>query len=122
MRVGVHYIADLSMCRTNFTDHRELQDLALKVCRLAGMRVIGITASTLTDGPNTGATVVVGLAESHLSVHTWPELEYAAVDLFTCGDPNRGKMAFESLCAAFRPQVKRVRQVVRAAEVGACGE
>ncbi|MBI2940269.1 MAG: adenosylmethionine decarboxylase, partial [Chloroflexi bacterium] len=33
-----------------------------------------------------GVTVVVIIAESHLSIHTWPEHGYAAVDVFTCGD------------------------------------
>lgn len=33
-----------------------------------------------------GVTGVVVIAESHLSVHTWPELGYAAIDFFTCGD------------------------------------
>jgi S-adenosylmethionine decarboxylase len=32
-----------------------------------------------------GVTVVVIIAESHLSIHTWPEHNYAAVDIFTCG-------------------------------------
>jgi len=35
-----------------------------------------------------GVSGVIVIAESHLSVHTWPELGYAAVDLYTCGDPN----------------------------------
>ncbi|MCP4502296.1 MAG: adenosylmethionine decarboxylase [Deltaproteobacteria bacterium] len=35
-----------------------------------------------------GVSGVVVIAESHLSVHTWPELGYAAIDLYTCGDPS----------------------------------
>jgi len=33
-----------------------------------------------------GVTGVVAIAESHLTIHTWPEYGYAAVDIFTCGD------------------------------------
>jgi S-adenosylmethionine decarboxylase len=43
-------------------------------------------------GADCGVTGVVGLAESHISIHTWPEHGYAAIDLFMCGDcdPYRG--------------------------------
>ena len=33
-----------------------------------------------------GVTGIVAIAESHLSIHTWPEFSYAAVDIFTCGE------------------------------------
>jgi len=33
-----------------------------------------------------GVSGVVNIAESHISIHTWPEYKYAAVDIFTCGD------------------------------------
>lgn len=34
-----------------------------------------------------GVSVMILIAESHLSIHTWPEYGYAAVDIFTCGEP-----------------------------------
>jgi S-adenosylmethionine decarboxylase proenzyme len=37
-----------------------------------------------------GVSGVVIIAESHITIHTWPENEYAAVDVFTCGDKNSG--------------------------------
>jgi S-adenosylmethionine decarboxylase proenzyme len=44
-----------------------------------------------------GISGVVVIAESHLSIHTWPEYGYAAVDLFTCGDEIKPEKAFEHL-------------------------
>lgn len=44
-----------------------------------------------------GISGVVVIAESHLSIHTWPEYGYAAVDLFTCGDEIKPEIAFEHL-------------------------
>ncbi len=44
-----------------------------------------------------GISGVVVIAESHLSIHTWPEYGYAAVDLFTCGDDIHPERAFEHL-------------------------
>lgn len=44
-----------------------------------------------------GVSGVVIISESHLAIHTWPELGYAAVDLFTCGDKCDPKLAYEFL-------------------------
>jgi len=44
-----------------------------------------------------GISGVVVIAESHLSIHTWPEYGYAAVDLFTCGEEILPEKAFEHL-------------------------
>jgi S-adenosylmethionine decarboxylase len=53
--------------------------------------------------PNGGVSGVVVLAESHISIHTWPERDYAAIDIFMCGtcDPRDAVPVLE---AAFRPQ------------------
>ena len=44
-----------------------------------------------------GVSGVVIISESHLAIHTWPELGYAAVDLFTCGDKCDPKISYEFL-------------------------
>ena len=44
-----------------------------------------------------GVSGVVIISESHLAIHTWPELGYAAVDLFTCGSKCDPKVAYEFL-------------------------
>ena len=53
--------------------------------------------------PNGGVSGVVVLAESHISIHTWPERNFAAIDLFMCGacDPNT---SIPVLQAAFNPE------------------
>jgi S-adenosylmethionine decarboxylase len=52
--------------------------------------------------PNGGVSGVVVLAESHMSIHTWPERDFAAVDIFMCGacDPY---LSVPLLKAAFKP-------------------
>jgi S-adenosylmethionine decarboxylase len=53
--------------------------------------------------PNGGVSGVVVLAESHISIHTWPERDFAAIDIFMCGacDP---RDAIPVIRAAFRPE------------------
>lgn len=48
-----------------------------------------------------GISGVVIIAESHLSIHTWPEYHYAAVDIFTCGDALQAEVAAHYLAEQF---------------------
>lgn len=48
-----------------------------------------------------GVSGVVVIAESHLTIHTWPELGYAAIDVFTCGDQASPERACEYLLQKF---------------------
>jgi S-adenosylmethionine decarboxylase len=52
--------------------------------------------------PNGGVSGVLVLAESHISIHTWPERDYAAIDIFMCGACNPYD-AIAAIKAAFRP-------------------
>lgn len=61
-----------------------------------------------------GVTSVILLAESHISIHTWPEQDgSAAVDIFTCGEPRNADLAFESLKEKFKPTKISAQRVVR---------
>lgn len=54
-------------------------------------------------GKNSGVTGVALLAESHISIHTWPEARFAAIDIFMCGDC-QPELAIEPLKKFFKPQ------------------
>lgn len=60
-----------------------------------------------------GITGVVLLAESHIALHSWPEFDYLAIDIFTCGDRGRPYKALEYLKKEFKPKKVRVRVIKR---------
>ena len=60
-----------------------------------------------------GVSGVVVIAESHLSIHTWPEYGYAAVDLFTCGEDIIPEKAFEHLRKTLEAESVSVMELKR---------
>jgi S-adenosylmethionine decarboxylase len=60
-----------------------LKDMLSKAAIEAGAEIVETVFHTFSPH---GVTGVIIIAESHLSIHTWPEHGYAAVDIFTCGD------------------------------------
>ncbi len=60
-----------------------------------------------------GVTAFAILAESHISIHTWPENGYAAVDIFTCGDTAKPQQACEYLIKAFASESYSLRELPR---------
>ena len=60
-----------------------------------------------------GVSGVVIISESHLAIHTWPELGYAAVDLFTCGEQCDPKVSYEFLKRKFNSTGAKYTQLNR---------
>jgi S-adenosylmethionine decarboxylase len=111
--VGRHLLADLSgISAPLLRDSGALESLLRAAARAAGATVLGSHFHHF--GAGGGVTGVVLLAESHLSLHTWPETGFAAADIFMCGrcDP---MVAIEVLLAALEPSERRVEVVLRGA-------
>ena len=60
-----------------------------------------------------GVTAVGLLAESHISIHTWPELGYAACDIFTCGESARPTQACDYLAASLNAESQSLQVLTR---------
>ena len=82
--LGKHLLLELKDCdKEVLNDVSFLRDVLPEAASEAGATVLG--ESFHQFNPH-GVSGVVIIAESHLFIHTWPELGYAAVDIFTCGD------------------------------------
>jgi S-adenosylmethionine decarboxylase len=103
---GTHLIIDL--WRASNLDKVDVVEAALRrAADAAGATLLKIDLHCFT--PNGGITGVAVLAESHISIHSWPERAYAAVDIFMCGDaePHR---AIDVLREAFAPGMLTVAE------------
>ncbi len=96
---GWHLLVDFwQASRLDDPDHVER---ALRAAALAaGATVLRLELHRFGSGG--GVTGVAILAESHISIHTWPEHGYAAIDIFACGD-TRPHDAIPVLVEAFQP-------------------
>jgi S-adenosylmethionine decarboxylase len=60
-----------------------------------------------------GVTLLALLTESHASIHSWPQLGYAAIDLYTCGDTTQTHKAAEFLKNKLKAQTTEEKELVR---------
>jgi len=118
---GLHLIAELHDCRCAPSLLRSvdaLREICLAVCSVPGLTPVGQLFHQFgsVDEP-AGATGAVILAESHLAVHTWPELNAVTLDLYVCNFSRDNSAAARTACtqliAAFAPQCVEQREVMR---------
>ena len=82
--VGKHCILELYNCDSaKLDDEAFLRDTITSAAKRAGATLLNLITHRFQPQGVTGLAL---LAESHISIHTWPESGYAAVDVFTCGD------------------------------------
>ncbi len=106
---GAHLIIDLY--DANKLDDLELMEHTLRKCvDAAGATLLHIHLHPFE--PNGGVSGVAVLAESHISVHSWPEHHYAAFDIFMCGQA-RPERCIEVLLEAFTPRRVAIEELLR---------
>jgi S-adenosylmethionine decarboxylase len=96
---GSHLIIDLWEAE-GLDDRDRIETALIDAVKAAGATLLHIHLHTFEEGG--GISGVAVLAESHISVHTWPEKGYAAFDVFMCGDAQPRK-ALDVFKAAFNP-------------------
>lgn len=108
--LGVHWTSELYGCDPQLLDDvAHIGNLMLEAARVAGATII---SSSFHRFAPQGVSGVVVIAESHLAIHTWPELGYVALDVFTCGDVLQAEVGFRWLAERFHAtRVESQRQV-----------
>lgn len=95
--LGVHLLLDVAEAPFSTLDDTALLESALRqAVDEMGANLLGVHIHRLSPQGLSGIAVI---SESHLTVHTWPELGEAAADLFTCGDASRARSAIRNLAA-----------------------
>src|SRR5690554_224024 len=82
--LGRHVLAEIYECDSEIlNDIHQVEKIMVKAALEAGAEIREVAFHKFSPQ---GVSGVVVISESHLAIHTWPELGYAAVDVFTCGD------------------------------------
>jgi S-adenosylmethionine decarboxylase len=106
--LGLHILADLYGVDFDKIDHVEdVRALLEGAVKYAGLSKL---SSHFHQFHPHGATGVILLEESHISIHTWPEHGYAAIDVYTCGGKEKTFKAMEYILKVLKP--KRVDEKV----------
>ncbi|MEE9488629.1 MAG: adenosylmethionine decarboxylase [Candidatus Brocadiales bacterium] len=108
---GRHLILEMWDCdRSIVNDPGKVEEIVRKAATEAKATVMGIVSHKFDPS---GVTCLAILAESHLSVHTWPKEGYVAADIFTCGRTAAPEPAAEYLIGAFKPKDSKTLVLTR---------
>ena len=106
-----HLLLELYRC-----DYEKLNDESFLRCtlnnaaKIANAKVLQLISNKFEPQ---GVTAMALLAESHLSIHTWPESNYSAVDIFTCGQNMKPEIACKYLTNALMAEEHLLRVIDR---------
>jgi len=114
--IGHHYIVEASGCNPKTIGSVEkVQDILVKAAEIAGAKVWAISFSKF---PPSGVSGVVVISESHISTHTWPEMRYAALDIYTCGSHVDPEKAVLYAVSAFDASTSHITEITRGMDEG----
>ena len=106
-------IVDLYECQSNLDDAEFLCSALETAANKVGARIIRTITQRYSPS---GVSVILILAETHISLHTWPEYGYAALDIFICGEGRDPEAAWKVVEEALKPASFRINRIVR--EIG----
>jgi S-adenosylmethionine decarboxylase len=97
--LGTHLLIELKECNPEILKNLEkVRSAMISAAREAKATIIDVSFREFIPF---GISGIVVIAESHLTIHTWPEYGYAAVDIFTCGDSIKSDIAASYLIEHF---------------------
>lgn len=115
--IGSHCILELTGCPPEMlTSEERIREAIVKASQKSLSTLLSVSSHTL---PAKGVTALGLLAESHISIHTCPELGYAACDIFTFGSTTKPTQACDFLAAYLRARGHTLKVLPRGRRVAA---
>ena len=109
--LGLHLLLELKDCNPQLLNDLDYtRESLIQTAKLLGAHVLGESFHQFSPQ---GVTGILSIAESHISIHTWPEFGYAAADIFTCGSTFRPSDAADLLIKRFESQNPQTTEVRR---------
>ena len=106
-----HLLLELYRCDCEkLNDESFLRCTLNKAAKLANATVLNLISNKFEP---LGVTAIALLAESHISIHTWPESNYSAVDIFTCGQNMMPELASQYLIESLMAEEHSLRVIKR---------
>ena len=106
-----HLLLELYRCDCEkLNDESFLRCSLNRAAKLAKATVLNLISNKFEPQ---GVTAIALLAESHISIHTWPESNYSAVDIFTCGQNMKPELASQYLIEALKAEEHFLRVIDR---------
>lgn len=113
--LGLHLLAELCECDSSVLDSVEdIETILVNAATESGATVLNHIFHKFSPW---GVSGVVVIAESHVAIHTWPEHNYAAVDVFTCGKKVSPYDIVYYIEEKFKCQTARISNIYRSHEV-----
>ena len=112
---GFHFIVEASGCGPVITNVERLQEILVEAAKRANTQVWSVSFHRF---PPEGVSGVVVISESHLSIHTWPEFGYMALDIFTCGEASRPQVAVDYVLDQIGAAHTHITEITRGLDDG----
>ncbi len=109
--LGTHVLLELRDCDPQLLD--DLAHIRQEMLRAASTVEAHVVGESFHQFTPQGVTGILSIAESHISIHTWPEHGYAAADIFTCGDQTMPERAAAVLIEALHCRDPEITQICR---------
>jgi len=107
--MGLHIIAEfLGVKEEKIARTKQVKQIVEEAIKKSGLNVV---RSAYHQFEPYGVTCFYLLKESHLAIHTWPEVNYAAIDIFTCDRGGKAKETLRLLKKGFSPSEVKIRVV-----------
>ena len=106
-----HLLLELYRCDCEkLNDESFLRCVLNRASKLANATVLNLISNKFEPQ---GVTAIALLAESHISIHTWPESNYSAIDIFTCGQNMMPELASQYLIESLMAEEHSLRVIER---------